>query len=139
MSAIFLGIVITVLILLGVFVLVREVFKNIELFKGAWRRMESFERISLQVSSIYYVAFELLKKHPAKDNFISSALSNIMSALIEALFIIGVIAFLKHAHDLNRRDLGKHRFRRSRVSVRQVKSRIGNSRFHGNDRFLKVR
>ena len=104
MAAIILTIVFIALILLGAFFGVREVYRNWGLFKGAWSRLESFEKVSLQIGLMYYFAMELLKTHPAKDNFISSAFANILSALTEALFILGIIAFLKHAHDINKEN-----------------------------------
>ena len=84
------------------------------LFKGVWKEkhiyikaynsLESFKKVSLQVGLIYYLIIPLLNSHPSKYTYIGEVSINILSAIVNALFMLGVIAFLEKCHEINKKE-----------------------------------
>lgn len=68
---------------------------------AAWRRMLLFEKISLVISLLLYLLLPLAEAS-AKDNYFSTVALNIFSALVEGLFLLGIIAFLQHVHTVSK-------------------------------------
>ncbi|MCG5526362.1 hypothetical protein LRB11_15735 [Ectothiorhodospira haloalkaliphila] len=92
-----------VLLVLGsFFFLARSLWQDKEMFFGSWKEMTSFEKISLKVGLILYVAIPFLKEHPSKDWYVTQISIDILTALAGALFVLGALAFLKYAHERNK-------------------------------------
>lgn len=82
--------------------LARALWKDKRMFLESWREMSSFEKISLKIGLLLYVVIPILKEHPSKDSYVSKVSIDIFTALANALFILGVLAFLKYAHEKNK-------------------------------------
>ena len=97
--------VILVVFVLGILIsftfLVRALWKDKRMFFDSWRKMSSFEKISLKIGLLLYVTIPILKEHPSKDSYITKVSIDIFTALASALFVLGVLAFLKYAHEQN--------------------------------------
>ncbi len=86
------------------------------LFKGVWQEryiyikayksLESFKKVSLKTGLIYYLIIPLLNSHPAKDTYIGQVSINILTAIANALFVLGVIALLEKCHEINKEEKG---------------------------------
>lgn len=101
MTGVFITVTVVILVVAGIiYAQVRGVWKEHSVFIAAWKRMESFEKVSFQVGLVYYCAIPLLKEHSSKDTYIAQVFVDILTGLTNALFILGALAFLKHGHEL---------------------------------------
>lgn len=67
-----------------------------------WQTMPDWEKACLYSGTILYATVPMLSEHPAGGSYVAEVLLSIVGVLANALFIIGAIAFLKRAHDLER-------------------------------------
>ncbi len=93
--------VLILVILISFIFLARALWKDKRMFFESWRKMSSFEKISLEIGLLFYVVIPILKENPSKDSYISKVSIDIFTALASALFVLGVLAFLKYAHEQN--------------------------------------
>ena len=90
------------LLVIGVFFFLgKSLWKDKEMFFTSWRKMTSFEKSCLKSGFLLYITLPLLKEHPSKDSYITKVSIEIFTAIAGALFVLGVLAFLKYAHEQN--------------------------------------
>src|SRR5690606_30560049 len=92
----------TIFVLACLYFLSSTFWKERKTFISAWQRMSSFAKISLKIGTLFFFVLPVLEAHPSKDEYISKVSQGIFSALAEALFLLGIIAFLQHGHTVNK-------------------------------------
>ena len=90
-----------------IFLTIMVFYKNRVLFVNSWQKMATFEKYSLKIGLGLFFVVPLLKQHPSKDSYITMVLTDLCSALASALFILGMLVFLKYAHELQNPDCNK--------------------------------
>lgn len=92
-----------ILVVIGnVIVFILSIRQDKELYFSAWKKMSSFEKTSLYGGILNYSMFLYLKQDPSYEFIIFKILIELLLLLGGAMFVVGAIAFLGHAHEINR-------------------------------------
>ena len=94
------------LLLFFLVVIVLIVWFSIDIWKERghlmkiWENVPRYEQKALIVGLLLFLAIPLLKGHSAHESYIPAVLIELVYSTAGALFVLGILAFLKEGHSL---------------------------------------
>lgn len=73
--------------------------KGFEIENKSWGALQKFEKNSLIIGFILYVLLPLIKEHSQSSTIIGQIILPMFEGLANALFFLGVVAFLHILHE----------------------------------------
>lgn len=86
------------LVAVGLALFIHAAYTSIPAARSAWHEMSRFERYCLLVGLWTYLGLPALTTNPSASPYFGQFTSEIVGAIANGLFLVGVLAFLSRLH-----------------------------------------